>query len=38
MEQQVEILKLENSLIAARKRLGEIRKHGYKDDGSDDEE
>lgn len=38
MEQQVEILKLENKLNAARKRLGEIRKHGYRDDVSDDEE
>ncbi|EMG47613.1 end4 Endocytosis protein end4 [Candida maltosa Xu316] len=38
MEQQVEILKLENKLLSARKRLGEIRKHGYKDDNSDDEE
>lgn len=37
MEQQVEILKLENMLSAARKRLGEIRKHGYRDDVSDDE-
>lgn len=37
MEQQVEILKLENMLNSARKRLGEIRKHGYKDDDSDDE-
>lgn len=37
MEQQVEILKLENKLQAARRRLGEIRKHGYKDDDSDDE-
>ncbi|EGW29993.1 uncharacterized protein SPAPADRAFT_73424 [Spathaspora passalidarum NRRL Y-27907] len=37
MEQQVEILKLENKLNAARKRLGEIRKHGYRDDESDDE-
>lgn len=37
MEQQVEILKLENMLGSARKRLGEIRKHGYKDDNSDDE-
>lgn len=37
MEQQVEILKLENKLNAARKRLGEIRKHGYRDDVSDDE-
>jgi hypothetical protein len=37
MEQQVEILKLENKLNAARKRLGEIRKHGYRDDDSDDE-
>jgi myosin heavy subunit len=38
MEQQVEILKLENKLNAARKRLGEIRKFGYRDDNSDDEE
>ncbi|OWB59282.1 hypothetical protein B5S29_g137 [[Candida] boidinii] len=38
MEQQVEILKLENSLNAARKRLGEIRKFSYKDDPSSDEE
>lgn len=38
MEQQVEILKLENSLNSARKRLGEIRKYGYRDDQSDDEE
>ena len=38
MEQQVEILKLENKLQSARRRLGEIRKHGYKDDDSDDEE
>lgn len=37
MEQQVEILKLENMLSSARKRLGEIRKHGYRDDVSDDE-
>lgn len=37
MEQQVEILKLENMLSSARKRLGEIRKRGYKDDNSDDE-
>ncbi|WEJ95308.1 sla2 Src-like adaptor 2 [Yamadazyma tenuis] len=37
MEQQVEILKLENMLGAARKRLGDIRKHGYRDDVSDDE-
>ncbi|KAI5950048.1 SLA2 [Candida margitis] len=37
MEQQVEILKLENKLQAARRRLGEIRKHGYKDDDSDEE-
>ncbi|ODV95200.1 hypothetical protein PACTADRAFT_2905 [Pachysolen tannophilus NRRL Y-2460] len=36
MEQQVEILKLENALNAARKRLGEIRKFSYRDD-SDDE-
>ncbi|CCE79520.1 Piso0_001590 [Millerozyma farinosa CBS 7064] len=38
MEQQVEILKLENMLASARKRLGEIRKFGYKDDNSDDDE
>lgn len=38
MEQQVEILKLENSLSAARKRLAEIRKYGYRDSNSDDEE
>lgn len=37
MEQQVEILQLENKLATARKRLGEIRKHGYRDDNSDDE-
>lgn len=37
MEQQVEILKLENKLNSARKRLGEIRKHGYRDDNSDEE-
>ncbi|CAD1810935.1 ANTH domain family protein [Candida parapsilosis] len=37
MEQQVEILKLENKLQSARRRLGEIRKHGYKDDDSDEE-
>lgn len=37
MEQQVEILKLENLLSSARKRLGEIRKQGYRDDVSDDE-
>ncbi|KAF5097234.1 hypothetical protein DV451_003932 [Geotrichum candidum] len=36
MEQQVEILKLENSLNSARKRLGEIRKYSYVDD--EDEE
>lgn len=36
MEQQVEILKLENSLQNARKRLGEIRKFSYVDD--EDEE
>ncbi|CCD25712.1 Sla2p NDAI_0F03940 [Naumovozyma dairenensis CBS 421] len=29
MEQQVDILRLEQSLSAARKRLGEIRKHAY---------
>lgn len=38
MEQQVQILKLENSLNQARKRLTEIRKHGYRDDDLDDEE
>lgn len=32
MEQQVEILKLENMLSSARKRLGEIRKFSYIDD------
>ena len=37
MEQQVQILKLENTLASARKRLGEIRKHGYADDLSDNE-
>lgn len=37
MEQQVEILKLENALNAARKRLGEIRKYGYRDGDSDEE-
>lgn len=37
MEQQVEILKLENALNSARKRLGEIRKYGYRDGDSDDE-
>ncbi|KAM9898396.1 hypothetical protein OXX79_006335, partial [Metschnikowia pulcherrima] len=37
MEQQVQILKLENSLMSARKRLAEIRKHGYADDFSGDE-
>ncbi|CCH42178.1 Endocytosis protein end4 [Wickerhamomyces ciferrii] len=37
MEQQVEILKLENALGAARKRLGEIRKYGYRDGDSDEE-
>ncbi|WLF81350.1 sla2 Src-like adaptor 2 [Lodderomyces elongisporus] len=37
MEQQVLILKLENKLLSARKRLGEIRRHGYRDDNSDDE-
>ncbi|GEQ66898.1 hypothetical protein JCM33374_g561 [Metschnikowia sp. JCM 33374] len=37
MEQQVEILKLENSLFSARKKLAEIRKHGYTDDYSGDE-
>lgn len=38
MEQQVEILKLENKLNAARKRLGEIRKHGYRDDADSEDE
>jgi hypothetical protein len=37
MEQQVEILKLENALASARKRLGEIRKFSYRDDDSDEE-
>lgn len=37
MEQQVEILKLENALNAARKRLGEIRKYGYREGDSDEE-
>lgn len=37
MEQQVEILKLENYLISARKKLAEIRKFGYRDDNSDEE-
>lgn len=37
MEQQVEILKLENALSSARKRLGEIRKFSYRDDDSDQE-
>ncbi|TID13583.1 hypothetical protein CANINC_004845, partial [Pichia inconspicua] len=32
MEQQVQILKLENALSSARKRLGEIRKFSYRDD------
>ncbi len=32
MEQQVEILKLENSLQQARLRLGEMRKHSYAQD------
>ncbi|OBA22213.1 ANTH-domain-containing protein [Metschnikowia bicuspidata var. bicuspidata NRRL YB-4993] len=36
MQQQVEILQLENSLLAARKRLTEIRKHGYADDQFED--
>lgn len=38
MEQQVEILKLENKLASARKRLGEIRRYGYRDDNTDDED
>lgn len=38
MEQQVEILKLENALNAARKRLGEIRKFGYIYGASDKED
>lgn len=37
MEQQVEILKLENALTSARRKLAEIRKIGYKDDDSDGE-
>lgn len=37
MEQQVEILKLENALSSARKRLGEIRKFSYRDDDTDEE-
>lgn len=37
MEQQVQILKLENALTSARKKLAEIRKIGYQDDKSDDE-
>lgn len=37
MEQQVQILKLENALTAARKKLTEIRKFGYQDDNSDEE-
>lgn len=32
MEQQVQILKLENALYSARKKLAEIRKIGYQDD------
>ncbi|KAK9457832.1 ANTH domain-containing protein [Dipodascopsis uninucleata] len=35
MEQQVEILKLENELSTARKKLGEIRKVGYRQDEDD---
>ncbi|KAG7691297.1 hypothetical protein KL930_005410 [Ogataea haglerorum] len=34
LEQQVEILKLESALSHARKRLGEIRKFSYRDEGS----
>lgn len=37
MEQQVEILKLENTLALARRKLGEIRKYGYKDAAFDEE-
>lgn len=37
MEKQIEILKLENLLSAARKRLGEIRQYGYRDAPSDEE-
>lgn len=37
MEQQVEILKLENSLSSARKKLAKIRKFGYRDDDSDND-
>lgn len=36
MEQQVEILKLENLLQSARKRLADIRKFGYRDDDDSD--
>ncbi|KAK9469970.1 ANTH domain-containing protein, partial [Dipodascopsis tothii] len=36
MEQQVEILKLENELGAARKRLGEIRKISYQQDAEEE--
>lgn len=38
MEQQVQILQLENALLTARRRLAEIRKHGYRDDTSDTED
>lgn len=34
MEQQVQILKLENALISARKKLAEIRKVGYQDEAN----
>lgn len=37
MEQQVEILKLEQALVNARKRLGDIRKHAYYLDDEADE-
>ena len=37
MEQQVQILKLENALERARKRLGEIRQYSYRDGDSDSE-
>ncbi len=35
MEQQVEILKLQNELEGARKKLGEIRKYSYKDEAEE---
>ncbi|CAG8533852.1 11090_t:CDS:10, partial [Funneliformis caledonium] len=36
MEQQVEILKLEKELTNARRKLAEIRKHGYHDEDDED--